>query len=69
MDIPPPLPLSSDFELPWFDLDVREAKETVRTTRSKARAALQSAESAGVCGGALLFLRIEHSGNKRAFVT
>ena len=30
--------LCREFELPWFDVDAREAKETVRTTRSKARA-------------------------------
>lgn len=28
----------SEFELPWFNLDERDAKETIRTTRSRARA-------------------------------
>ena len=28
----------SEFSLPWFNLDVREAKESVRTTRSRAKA-------------------------------
>ena len=38
----------SEFDLPWFDLDVREAKESVRTTRSRAKAAKPSAaESSG----------------------
>lgn len=27
-----------EFELPWFNLDERDAKETIRTTRSRARA-------------------------------
>jgi hypothetical protein len=42
-----PLPLlkRTDFELPWFDLDIREARENVRTTRSKARATRTSAGS------------------------
>ncbi len=29
--------LCSEFEVPWFDLNVRETKESVRTTRSKTR--------------------------------
>lgn len=37
----------SEFELPWFDLDVREAKENVRTTRSMAKATRSSASSSG----------------------
>ena len=37
----------SEFELPWFDLDVREANENVRTTRSMARATRMSASSSG----------------------
>ena len=38
----------SEFELPWFDLDVREAKESVRTTRSRAKATKTStADSSG----------------------
>ena len=40
----------SEFDLPWFDLDVREAKDSVRTTRSRAKAAKPStAESSGTC--------------------
>jgi len=27
-----------EFELPWFNLDEREAKEMIRTTRSRSRA-------------------------------
>ena len=30
--------LFREFELPWFNLDERDAKETIRTTRSRARA-------------------------------
>ena len=43
--------LCSEFDLPWFDLDVREAKDSVRTTRSRAKAAKPStaAESSGIC--------------------
>ena len=37
----------SEFELPWFDLDAREANENVRTTRSMARATRMSASSSG----------------------
>ena len=44
---PPSPSLSSEFELPWFDLDAREEKESVRTTRSKARTARQSIGSSG----------------------
>ena len=41
--------MCSEFDLPWFDLDVREAKDSVRTTRSRAKAAKPStaAESSG----------------------
>ena len=41
------LSLSSEFELPWFDLDAREEKESVRTTRSKARTTRHSVGSSG----------------------
>ena len=42
------LVLYSEFDLPWFDLTAREAKESVRTTRSRAKAAKPSiAESSG----------------------
>ena len=43
--------MCSEFDLPWFDLDVREAKDSVRTTRSRAKAAKPStaAESSGIC--------------------
>ena len=42
--------MCSEFDLPWFDLDVREAKDSVRTTRSRAKAAKPSSAAEAQVG-------------------